>query len=337
MSEQKNTSEKKPRIFSGIQPSGNITIGNYYGALKNWTTMQDDYESLYCVVDMHAITVRQEPAKLRAKTLELLALYIATGLDPEKNIIYPQSHVRQHAELAWILGCFTYMGELNRMTQFKDKSAKNETNINAGLYTYPILMASDILLFQTDVVPIGNDQKQHLELTRDLAQRFNTTYSDTFKIPEPFFGKSGARIKSLQDPMAKMSKSDPNPNATLSLLDPPDVLRKKIKRAVTDSLGVINYTDDQPGVKNLLELYACATGKTMEEAVGYFEGMNYGQLKDGVAEATVAELAPIQERYAAIIKEKDYLNGIIKTNSERASYIAEKTLRKVKKKVGFVL
>ncbi len=219
--------EKKQRIFSGVQPSGNITIGNYYGALKNWAQMQDMYESIYCVVDLHSITVRQEPAKLRHRTRELVALYIATGLDPVKNIIYPQSHVRQHAELSWILGCFTYMGELNRMTQFKEKSLKNESNINAGLYTYPVLMAADILLFQADVVPIGADQKQHLELTRDIAQRFNHTFSDTFTIPEPYFGKVGARIMSLQDPSAKMSKSDANPNATLSLLDEPNVLNNK--------------------------------------------------------------------------------------------------------------
>ncbi len=335
MSESINN--KKPRIFSGIQPSGNITIGNYYGALKNWVAMQDEYEALFCVVDLHAITLKQEPGKLRAKTRELIALYIAAGLDPVTNIIYPQSHVRQHAELSWILNCFTYMGELNRMTQFKDKSSKNEANINAGLYTYPVLMAADILLFQTDIVPIGDDQKQHLELTRDIAQRFNHTYSDTFVVPEAFFGKVGARIKSLQEPTAKMSKSDANPNGAIALLDEPNVITNKIKRAVTDSVGEINYTDKQPGVKNLIDIYCCKTGETAEQAMNKFEGQNYGFLKKEVAEATVEELRPVQEKFYQLIKDKKYLDEIIKTNSEKASYIAEKTLRKVKKKVGFII
>ncbi len=337
MSENTNSAVKKPRIFSGIQPSGNITIGNYFGALKNWVEMQDDYESLFCVVDLHAITVRQEPAKLRAKTRELLALYIATGLDPTENLIYPQSHVRQHAELAWILNCFTYMGELNRMTQFKDKSTKNDANINAGLYTYPVLMAADILLFQTDVVPIGADQKQHLELARDLAQRFNNTYSETFKVPEAFFGKVGAKIRSLQEPTAKMSKSDPNPNGAISLLDEPNVVSNKIKRAVTDSMGEINYTDEQPGVKNLIDIYCCASGESVEAAMARFEGQNYGMLKTNVADALVAELEPVQKRFREISKDKKYLDEIIRTNSEKASFIGEKTLRKVKKKVGFIV
>jgi tryptophanyl-tRNA synthetase len=337
MSENSKANISKPRIFSGIQPSGNITIGNYYGALKNWVEMQNDYESLFCVVDLHAITVRQDPAKLRAKTRELMALYIATGLDPDTNILYPQSSVRQHSELAWILNCFTYMGELNRMTQFKDKSSKNETNINAGLYTYPVLMAADILLYQTDVVPIGVDQKQHLELARDLAERFNHQYSDTFKVPEPFFGKVGAKIKSLQDPMAKMSKSDENPNGAIALLDPPNIIANKLKRAVTDSLGVINYSEDQAGVKNLIDIYCCASGESIERAMNHFEGQNYGFLKTKVTDAVVSELEPIQKRYNDIIKDKAYLDTIIKNNSERASLIAEKTLRKVKKKVGFIV
>lgn len=337
MSENQGIAAKKPRIFSGIQPSGNITIGNYFGALKNWVSMQEEYESLFCVVDLHAITVRQEPAKLRAKTRELLALYIATGLDPELNMIYPQSHVRQHAELSWILNCFTYMGELNRMTQFKDKSSKNETNINAGLYTYPVLMAADILLFQTDVVPIGADQKQHLELARDIANRFNNTFSDTFKVPEPFFGKVGAKIKSLQEPNAKMSKSDPNPNGAISLLDEPNIIKNKIKRAVTDSVGEVNYSDDQPGVKNLIDIYCCSSGESVEQAMERFEGQNYGVLKSETTNALVAELEPIQERFNEIIKDKKYLDAVIKANSEKASYIAEKTLRKVKKKVGFIV
>ncbi len=337
MSENTSNNVIKPRIFSGILPSGNITIGNYYGALKNWVDMQDDFDTFYCVVDLHAITVRQEPAKLRAKTRELLALYIATGIDPVTNTIYPQSHVRQHAELAWILNCFTYMGELNRMTQFKDKSAKNETNINSGLYTYPILMAADILLFQTDVVPIGIDQKQHLELARDLAQRFNHTFSDTFKVPEPFFGKVGAKIKSLQEPTAKMSKSDENPNGAIALLDEPNVIRNKIKRAVTDSIGEVNYKDEQPGVKNLIDIYCCASGETVEQAVERFSGQNYGILKSNVTDALLSEITPIQAEFNRIIKDKKYLDDIIKTNSDKASYIAEKTLRKVKKKVGFIV
>jgi len=336
MSEVIKQELKKPRIFSGIQPSGNITIGNYYGALKNWVDMQDDYESLFCIVDLHAITLKQDPAKLRAKTKELLALYIATGLNPDTNILYPQSHVRQHSELAWILNCFTYMGELSRMTQFKDKSSKNESNINAGLFTYPILMAADILLYQTDVVPIGADQKQHLELARDLAIRFNHNYSDTFKVPEAFFGKVGAKIKSLQDPMAKMSKSDENPNATIALLDAPNIVKNKIKRAVTDSIGIIKYTDDQPGVKNLIDIYCCSTKATVEQAMERFEGQNYGYLKEAVIESTIAELEPIQNRFNDLMKNKDYLDQVIKTNSERASFLAEKTLVKVKKKVGFL-
>lgn len=337
MSDLQQAVTKKPRIFSGIQPSGNITIGNYYGALKNWVDMQNDYESLFCIVDLHAITLKQDPAKLRAKTKELLALYIATGLDPELNILYPQSHVRQHAELAWILNCFTYMGELSRMTQFKDKSSKNETNINAGLFTYPILMAADILLYQTDVVPIGADQKQHLELARDLAIRFNHNYSDTFKVPEAYFGKVGAKIKSLQDPLSKMSKSDENPNASISLLDEPNIVKNKIKRAVTDSLGVIRYSDEQPGVKNLIDIYCCSTKETVEQAMERFEGQNYGVLKEAVINSTVAELEPIQKRFNDLMKNKDYLDHVIKTNSEKASYLAEKTLVKVKKKVGFLL
>lgn len=329
--------QKKQRIFSGIQPSGNVTIGNYYGAIKNWVELQKNYESLFCVVDMHTITVRQEPATLRANTRELLAIYIAAGLDPQENIIYPQSRVHQHAELAWILNCFTYMGELNRMTQFKDKSKKNETNINTGLFTYPVLMAADILLFQTDLVPIGHDQKQHLELARDLAERFNHTFSDTFTVPEAYFGKVGARIKSLQEPALKMSKSDENVNGFITVLDEPNIIKNKIKRAVTDSVGEINYTDEQPGVKNLLDIYCCSTGKTVEEAIAYFEGKNYGVLKADVTEAIIEDLRPLQDEFKRIIKDKKYLDDIVTANSEKASYIAEKTLRKVKKKVGFIV
>lgn len=328
--------QEKKIIFSGMQPTGVITLGNYFGALKNWVKLNEEYNCLFCVVDMHSITVRQDPAKLRKSSRELLALYIAAGLDPEKNIIYYQSHVPQHAELAWILNCYTYMGELNRMTQFKDKSAKHEQNINAGLYTYPALMAADILLYQTDLVPVGIDQKQHLELTRDIAARFNGIYSETFKVPEPYIAKSGAKICSLQEPSKKMSKSDENPNATISLLDDPAVIRKKIKRAVTDSEALIAYDlEKKPGVSNLLEIYHLCTGMTIEEAVAHFEGKGYGDLKAEVGEALVAELEPIQARFKEILADKKYLDGIIKKNAETAQYMASKTLRKVKKKIGF--
>lgn len=332
-----NDQVKKKVIFSGIQPTGNITIGNYFGALKNWVKIHEEYNCLFCVVDMHSITVRQVPAELRKNTRDLLALYIAVGLDPEKNLIYPQSAVRQHAELAWILNCFTYMGELNRMTQFKEKSAKNGENINAGLFDYPVLMAADILLFQTDLVPIGEDQKQHLELTRDIAERFNGLYGNTFVVPDAYYGKVGARIKSLQEPTKKMSKSDENPNALVTLLDEPNVIVNKIKRAVTDSDTTVAYTDDKPGVKNLIDIYCCSTNETVEQAVSRFEGAGYGFLKQQVADALVAEIAPIQQRFKEISKDKTYLDNIITKNSETASYLAEKTLKKVKKKVGFIV
>lgn len=333
MSEQQTP---KKVIFSGMQPTGVITIGNYFGALKNWVKLNEEYNCLFCVVDMHAITVRQDAAKLRKGARELIALYIAAGLDPEKNIIYYQSHVPQHAELAWILNCFTYMGELNRMTQFKEKSVKSETNLNAGLYTYPVLMAADILLFQADCVPVGNDQKQHLELTRDVASRFNGIYGDVFTVPEPYIAKVGARISSLQEPTKKMSKSDENPNAFISLLDEPNVIRKKIKRAVTDSDATIAYDpENKPGVSNLLELYHLSTGMAMDDVVAHFEGKGYGDLKTEVGDALVAELEPIQKRFKEILADKKYLDGILKKNAETASYLANKTLRKVKKKVGF--
>lgn len=333
MSEQQTP---KKVIFSGMQPTGIITIGNYFGALKNWVKLNEEYNCLFCVVDMHAITIRQDAAKLRKAARELIALYIAAGLDPEKNIIYYQSHVPQHAELAWILNCYTYMGELNRMTQFKEKSAKSELNLNAGLYTYPSLMAADILLYQTDCVPVGNDQKQHLELTRDIATRFNGVYGDVFKVPEPYIAKVGARISSLQEPLKKMSKSDENVNAYISILDEPNVIRKKIKRAVTDSDAHIAYDPkNKPGVSNLLELYSLSTELTMDEVVAHFEGKGYGDLKTEVGEALVAEIEPIQIKFKKIIADKAYLDGIIKKNAETASYLANKTLRKVKKKVGY--
>ncbi len=325
----------KKVLFSGMQATGNLTLGNYLGALKNWITLSDDYECFYSVVDMHSITVRQDPAVLRKRARALLTLYIAAGLDPEKNCIYYQSHVTGHAELAWILNCYTYMGELNRMTQFKDKAAKHVDNINAGLYTYPVLMAADILLFQTDVVPVGIDQMQHLELTRDLATRFNNIYGDVFTIPEAYIGKVGAKIMSLQDPTKKMSKSDENPNASIYLMDDPDTIIRKCKRAVTDSEACIAYRDEQPGLKNLIDIYSACTGKTPEEVVREFDGRGYGEFKLGVGEAVVSVLKPLQDRVKELEKDKAYLDMIIKNNAEKAQYFSNKTLRKVQKKVGF--
>ena len=325
----------KKVLFSGMQATGNLTLGNYLGALKNWVTLSDEYECFYSVVDMHSITVRQEPAVLRKRARALLTLYIAAGLDPEKNCIYYQSHVSGHAELTWILNCFTYMGVLNRMTQFKDKSAKHADNINAGLFTYPVLMAADILLYQADVVPVGIDQMQHLELTRDIAERFNNIYGDVFTVPEPYIGKVGAKIMSLQDPAKKMSKSDENPNASIYLMDDPDTVMRKCKRAVTDSEAQILYRDEQPGVKNLIDIYSACTGKSPEEVVAEFDGKGYGDFKMAVGEAAVSVLKPLQDEVARLEKDKSYIDGVIKANAEKAQYFANKTLRKVQKKVGF--
>lgn len=325
----------KKVLFSGMQATGSLTLGNYLGALKNWVSLSDEYECFYSVVDMHSITIRQDPAELRKRARALLTLYIAAGLDPEKNCLYYQSHVSGHAELAWILNCFTYMGELNRMTQFKDKSAKHADNINAGLYTYPVLMAADILLYQADVVPVGKDQLQHLELTRDVAQRFNNIFGDVFTIPEPYVGKVGAKIMSLQDPAKKMSKSDENPNASIYLMDDPDTIIRKCKRAVTDSEATIAYRDEQPGIKNLIDIYSACTGSTPEEVVREFDGKGYGDFKMAVGEAVVSVLKPLQSRVAELEKDKAYIDSIIKNNAEKAQYFANKTLRKVQKKVGF--
>ncbi len=322
-------------LFSGMQATGNITIGNYLGALRNWVTLHDEYECFFCVVDEHSITVRQDPAVLRQNARRLLQLYIAAGLNPEKNCIYYQSHVSAHAELSWILNCFTYMGELQRMTQFKDKSAKHADNINAGLFTYPVLMAADILLFQSDVVPVGHDQLQHLEICRDIAERFNGIYGDVFTIPEAYVGKQGARIMSLQDPLHKMSKSDENPNASVYVLDKPDDIMRKFKRAVTDSEGSVQYREEQPGIRNLIDIYCAATGKTPEETVKEFDGLGYGSFKEAVGTAVVEMLSPVQAEYERLCREKDYVDGIIKANAEKAGYYANKTLRKVQKKVGF--
>ena len=325
----------KKVLFSGMQATGNLTLGNYMGALKNWVTLCEEYECFYSVVDLHSITIRQEPVELRKRARNLLTLYIAAGIDPEKNCLYYQSHVSGHCELAWILNCFTYMGELNRMTQFKDKAAKHADNINAGLFTYPVLMAADILLYQADVVPVGKDQLQHLEITRDIAGRFNAIYGDVFTIPEPYVGKTGASIKSLQAPEKKMSKSDENPNASIYLMDDPDTIMRKFKRAVTDSEAQVRYRTEQPGIYNLINIYSVCTGKSPEEVEREFDGKGYGDFKTAVGEAVVSVLKPLQERYADLSKNKDYIDSIIKNNAEKANYYAMKTLRKVQKKVGF--
>ena len=324
----------KKILYSGMQATGNLTLGNYLGALKNWVTLNEEYECFWGVMDLHSLTVRQVPAEFRKRARNLLTLYIAAGLDPKKNCIYFQSHVSAHAELSWILNCFTYMGELNRMTQFKDKAAKHADNINAGLFTYPVLMAADILLYQADFVPIGKDQKQHLEITRDIATRFNSLYGDVFTIPEPYFGKAGAKIMSLQDPSKKMSKSDENINGSIYLMDDPDTIVRKCKRAVIDSDNEIRYGEDKPGVSNLLEIYSTCLGKSIEEAEKEFAGMGYGDFKMAVAEAVISVLKPLQEEYERLQKEKDFIDSIIKENDEKAAYFANKTLRKVKKKVG---
>ncbi|MBR6452485.1 MAG: tryptophan--tRNA ligase [Lachnospiraceae bacterium] len=322
-------------LFSGMQATGTLTLGNYLGALKNWVSLSEEYLCFYSVVDLHSITVRQDPAELRKRARALLTLYIAAGLDPKKNCIYYQSHVSGHAELAWILNCFTYMGELNRMTQFKDKAAKHADNINAGLFTYPVLMAADILLYQADVVPVGVDQMQHLELTRDIAQRVNAIHPGLFTVPEPYVGKVGAKIMSLQDPEKKMSKSDENPNASIYLMDDADTIMRKFKRAVTDSEGSIRYRDEQPGIRNLIDIYSACTGKSPQETEKEFDGKGYGDFKTAVGETVVGVLRPVQERFAELSKDKEYIDGVIKENAEKANYYAQKTLRKVQKKVGF--
>ena len=325
----------KKILFSGMQATGNLTLGNYLGALKNWIALSDEYECFYCVVDMHSITVRQDPAELRKRARNLLTLYIAAGIDPGKNCLYYQSHVSGHTELSWILNCFTYMGELNRMTQFKDKAAKHADNINAGLFTYPVLMAADILLFQADVVPVGMDQMQHLEITRDIAQRFNGIYGDVFTIPEAYLGKSGTKIMSLQDPAKKMSKSDENPNASIYLMDDPDTIIRKFKRAVTDSGCEVRYSEEKPGIRNLMDIYGTVTGKSVSEIEKEFDGKGYGDFKLAVGESVADLLKPVQKKVSELSSDKAYIDEIIKENGEKANYYALKTLRKVQKKVGF--
>ena len=330
---------QKKTIFSGVQPSGKLTLGNYLGAIRNFPILQEQYNCIYCVVDQHAITVRQEPAALRRATLELIAQYIACGLDPEKSILFIQSHVPAHAELAWVLNCFTMFGEASRMTQFKDKSAKHADNINVGLFTYPVLMAADILLYQTDLVPVGVDQSQHIEICRDIATRFNNLHPGTFTMPEGYYPKvgEGAKITSLADPNSKMSKSDPNPNGYILLMDKPEDIMRKFKRAVTDSDSHITFDPQgKPGVSNLIQIYALATGQTIEQVVNEFDGKGYGEFKPAVGEAVVELLRPIREKTTDLLANKDYLEQVYKEGAQKASYLARKTLDKVYRKVGFV-
>lgn len=335
MSDSQNN---KMRIFSGIQPSGNLTLGNYLGALKHFPELQDAYDCLYCVVDLHTLTVRQDPELLRERSYAVLSLYIACGLDPEKTILFLQSHVSGHAELSWVLGCFTYMGELNRMTQFKDKSAKHADNINAGLYTYPVLMAADILLYQAKYVPIGQDQKQHLELARDIAIRFNKIYGDTFTVPEPLISKQGAKVMSLQEPDRKMSKSDTNANNFILITEQPDSIIKKFKKAVTDSGNEIRFDiENKPGISNLMNIYGTIKNITSEAVEKEFEGARYGDFKIAVGTAAAETLAPIREKYEALMADKGYLEDILRRNAVKAREIAEITKKDVFEKVGILL
>ena len=327
----------KKRILSGIQPSGDLHLGNYLGAVKNWIDMGEEYDCFYFMADLHTITVRQNPADLRRRTLEQMAQYIAAGLDPEKNVLFVQSHVHQHAELGWVLNCYTQFGELSRMTQFKDKSAKHKENINGGLFTYPALMAADILLYQADMVPVGHDQKQHCELTRDVAQRFNSIYGNVFKVPEPFIPKTGARIKSLNAPESKMSKS--MPEGCVFLMEKPEDIQRKFKRAITDSdtENCVRYDpENKPGVANLMSIYSAVTGKSFEDIEAEFAGCGYGKFKPAVGEAVIETLRPIREEATRLLADKAYLEGVCRSGAERAGYIAEKTLRKVYKKIGFL-
>lgn len=320
-----------------MQPTGVLTLGNYLGALKNWSQLQDQYDSIYSIVDLHSLTVRRQPKDVRADSVSLLAQYIACGIDPEKNTLFIQSHVSAHAELCWILSCYTYMGELNRMTQFKEKAGSHQDNVNAGLFTYPVLMAADILLYQADLVPVGGDQKQHLEITRDIAIRFNSVYGPVFTVPEPYIPKVGARIMSLQEPESKMSKSDENQNAYITLLDSPDTIIRKFKRAVTDSEALVRYDiENKPGISNLISIYSCVTGKTYDQVEAEFEGKGYGDFKLAVGEAVAEALKPVQARYNELMSDKAQLEAILKMGADSAEYLAMKTLRKVYKKLGLV-
>lgn len=330
MSEQK-------RVLSFIQPSGLLTLGNYLGALKNWTEMQNDFDCTFAVADLHAITVRQEPAKLRNQIYSTYAILLALGIDPEKNTVFIQSHVPEHAQLAWLLSCYTQFGEMSRMTQFKDKSQRHPDNINVGLFSYPVLMAADILLYKADLIPVGADQKQHIEIARDIANRFNNIYGDVFTVPDGYIPKSAARIKSLQDPTKKMSKSDDNVNAWVAILDTKDDIIRKFKRAVTDSDSRVIMSEDKPGVSNLISIYSAVTGKTTEEVEREFDGKGYGDFKLAVGEAVADELAPIKQKHDEIIKDKKELERLYRIGAEKAEYVARKTYLKAMKKVGFVI
>ena len=327
----------KKTVLSGIQATGKLTLGNYLGAIDNWVKMQEEYNCYYMIANLHSLTVRNDPDELRNNTLKILAMYIAAGLDPEKNTIFIQSQVKEHSELGWILDCYTYMGELSRMTQFKDKSSKHADNINAGLFTYPALMAADILLYKADLVPVGQDQMQHLEITRDLAERFNNLYGETFVIPEGFVRKSSAKIMGLQDPTSKMSKTASNLNDVIFLEDEPDEIRKKFKKAVTDSENVVKFDpENKPGVSNLMQIYSSITGKNMDEIEEEFAGSGYGNFKTKVAETVVEKIEPIQNRYKELLNNKTYLEEIYNRGAEKARELASKTLREVKDKIGII-
>ena len=326
----------KKRVFSGIQPTGAFTLGNYIGAVRNWPLLQDEYDCIYCVVDQHALTVKQVPAELRKRSYEAAAMLLASGIKPEKSLVFIQSHVPQHSQLSWILSCSTQFGELGRMTQFKDKSAKHADNINTGLFTYPVLMAADIMLYGTHYVPVGGDQKQHVELTRDIAQRFNNSYSETFVLPEPMIPKVGARVMSLQDPTKKMSKSDANEKSYVLMTDSADVIMKKFKSAVTDSDGVVRYdVENKPGISNLMGIYSVMTGKGYAEIEKEFDGQGYGTFKTAVAQSVIDNLSPVQQEYNRILSDKEYLEGVLRDGAEKARYQANKMLNKVYRKVGF--
>ncbi|WP_077534408.1 tryptophan--tRNA ligase [Massiliimalia massiliensis] len=331
-----DTQEKKQIILSGIQPTGTFTLGNYIGAIRNWVHLQEEYDCAYMIADMHSLTVRQEPAKLRQQILSAFAVLLACGVDPEKSLMFIQSHVYQHAELNWVLACNTQFGELSRMTQFKDKSAKHPENINAGLFTYPSLMAADILLYQANLVPVGVDQKQHLEITRDIAIRFNNNYGPTFTIPEPYIPEVGAKVMSLADPAKKMSKSDENQNAFITILDPPEVIIRKFKRAVTDSDMEIRYAEGKDGINNLMSIYSVLTGDSYETIERDFSGKGYGDFKLAVGEVVAEALRPIRENYDRVMKDKAYLEEVYRAGAQKAGYTAEKTMRKVYRKVGFL-
>lgn len=328
--------ERKKRSLSLIQPTSIPTLGNYLGAMKGWSSFQDDYDTVFGIADLHSITVRQDPKKLKQQTIELYALLLSVGLDPDKSILFIQSHVPQHSQLGWILNCYTMFGELNRMTQFKDKSQQHSDNVNSGLFTYPCLMAADILLYQADIVPVGADQKQHLEITRDIAERFNGIYGNVFTVPEAYIPKNGARVMSLADPTRKMSKSDPNPKGTVYLTDEPSVIMKKFKSAVTDSEMSVRYAEGKDGINNLMTIYSAVTGKDFDAIESEFAGRGYGDFKKAVGEAVVAELEPVQKKYNEFMADKAYLQEQWTKGAEIASKVSQRTLDKVMKKVGFL-